>query len=751
MRIKVKAFCSRTPCKNNDFRIHSWNLTERNDEILLSEYGTFSTKGENSFITEGKEYELELELITKSKKFGGTYKIISVPSMEQIDFKELTREESFEIIMECTSSEKIANNILNAYPDFIDIVMTQGKEAIDVKKIHGVGDVYLAAYTRELTNKYKYYHLMQGFKEYMVDVTDCKKLLAYYKDVEDITAAFNKNPYEVLIDILDRSFNSADKLLMEIKPELRETQIRCEALLISVIEKNEEEGSTRLNANDLYFFIKDEYNFPELIPLIVPTVKNGSRVYYDEKSKDVAKMKTYQAEQYIAEFIREKLENSTKLDFDCSKYTTVGEFQMSAKQGSMLDLFCNNAFSMLVGYSGSGKTTSIQGLIKMMECEGMTYCLLAPTGKAAKRMTEATNRDASTIHRKVLRDKEIWTDAVIVDESSMVDLGTFLMLLKSIKNPYTRVVLVGDPAQLLPVGIGCVFNDIINSGVVPMVMLDEIFRYKSSGSLYVATNVRQGKPFFDNDDEIVKNNGKEVRVGDNYRFIQSDNVFDDVLREYSNLIKKGIKPKNILCLSPFNVGEEGSYNINNVIQSEINPPRPRESIMTKMVDRERTQITFRLGDQILNKKNDYKALPYESWKMIQEKPDLLTEDDVPLTSIFNGQEGVIVEIDEKKIVAQFDEELIVLSKMKVKDLLLSNCISVHSSQGSEAEYVINVVSPLHSKMLNRNLMYVADTRSKKMQIDIGDMDTYNKALLIDGNALRDTWLMELLIESMEEK
>jgi ABC-type oligopeptide transport system ATPase subunit len=746
MRMRVKAFCSRTPCKNKDFRIHSWNLTEKNEDILLSEYGTFSTKGEYPFITEGKDYELELELISSSKKWGGTYKIISVPSIESIDFKELTREESFEILMECTSSEKIANNILNAYPDFIDLVMTQGKDVIDTKKIHGVGDVYLTAYIRELTNKYKYYHLMQEFKEYMVDVTDCKRLVSYYKDLESISSALETNPYEVLIEILERSFNSADKLIMEIKPELKESLIRCEALLISVIEKNEEEGSTRLNANDLYFFIKDEYNFPELIPLIVPTVKSGSRIYYDEKSKDVAKMKTYQAEQYIAMFIREKDKNSTKLEFDCSKYTTVGEFEMSAKQGSMLNLFCENSFSMLVGFSGSGKTTSIQGIIKMLESEGLTYCLLAPTGKAAKRMSEATHRDASTIHRKVIRDKEIWNDVVIVDESSMVDLGTFTMLLKSIKNPYVRIILVGDPAQLLPVGIGCVFNDIINSGVVPMVMLDEIFRYNSSGSLYVATNVRQGEPFFDKNDPLVKNNGKEVKVGSNYRFIQSENIFDDVLREYTNLIKKGIKPKNILCLSPFNVGEEGSYNINNVIQSEINPPKPKESIMTKLVDRDRTQITFRLGDQILNKKNDYSALPYESWQMIQENPNLLTEDDVPLTSIFNGQEGVIVDIDENKIIAQFDEELVVLSKMKVKDLLLSNCISVHSSQGSEAEYVINVVSPLHSRMLNRNLLYVADTRSKKSQIDIGDMDTYNAALLVDGNAERDTFLKELLLD-----
>lgn len=302
---------------------------------------------------------------------------------------------------------------------------------------------------------------------------------------------------------------------------------------------------------------------------------------------------------------------------------------------------------VLAGYSGSGKTTSIKGIIKLMESNKLSYTLLAPTGKASMRMAEATHRSASTIHRKVLKEEYIDSDVIIIDEMSMVDLPTAIMLLNAISNPNARIVFVGDPAQLLPVGIGSVFYDIISSNKVPMIMLDEIFRYDTDGGLFVATNVRQGKEFFSNR-EMVKQNGNEYNVCDNYKFIQTEEIFETLVSEYMKLINKGVKPNQILCLSPFNVKEVGSYRINNAIQAEINQPKPNEVILTKKVDRDKTTIAFRIGDRLLNKKNDYKALPLDSYNMIKDSDGVLTEDDVELTSIFNGQDGIIRDIDEEK-------------------------------------------------------------------------------------------------------
>lgn len=741
--IKVKAKCIKCNFSNGDYRIFNWSPISTSEMLKLSKYFTFSTKGNDSYITEGNEYELELELISSDDRFGGTYSIKSCPTLTKLDLQNLTSEQKFEILMDCTSSERIANNILEAYPNFIELVLLDGKEAIDTNKIKGVGEAYLNSYTRTLNEKYKYYAILNNFKEYEIDISDCKQLVSIYFNEEGIRDAFNDNPYKVLISDLGRSFEKADKIIVNLFPQLKVSEMRCAYLILSVLEKNEREGSTRLNGNDLYYYILNEYNVPELEPLIVETATTNELFYYDEESKDLSIMTTYLGEKQIVDFIKDRLSKNNVLDIDWTKYTQIDDFTMSEKQSTALDLFCKNNFMILAGYSGSGKTSSVKGLIKLMEDNGLSYTLLAPTGKASMRITESVNRPSSTIHRKVLRDVSISSDVVIVDETSMVDLPTFTMLLNAIENDNVRVVLVGDNAQLLPVGIGCVFNDLINSGKVPMVMLDEIFRYDTDGGLFVATNVRQGKEFFSNK-EMVKQKGNEYTICNNYKFINTENIFDTVISEYMKLINKGIKPSDILCLSPFNVGDEGSYNINNAIQGEINPPTKDNNIsLDRKIDRS-GHINFRLGDRVLNKKNDYQALPLESYSDIEDSNGLLTEEDVSLTSIFNGQDGVIRDIDEKKMVVQFEEELIVMNKTKLNNLLLGYCISVHSSQGSEAKYVINVVSPRHKRMLNRNLLYVADTRSKIMQIDIGDIGTYNDALLIDGNKERYTFLRELL-------
>lgn len=743
--MNIKCIAEREMFNNGNYRIIACSPTQAYEGLKLSKYNNFTIKGGDiPYITIGKEYELIIEELA-TDKYGTSYKVLSCPSIDELDFHNLSREESLEILMDCTTSERIANNILDAIPNYIEKVLDEGEQSIDVSLIKGVGEAYNHAYCRELLEKFKYYGLMKKHKEYKLDTNDCKALYGQFEEMCEIDKAIQKSPYMVNITTLKRSFNYADSLILESRPELIDSEQRCEYCILDILERNEHDGSTRLNGNVAYTIMKQDYNVPELLPLVAKVCKNSDKIYFDEKSKDLSIASTYMGEVNIKTFIDCKLSNSTELNIKWENYTNVNGFKMTDKQSELLSNFCKYNFNLLVGYSGSGKTTSIKGLISLMEDNGLTYTLLAPTGKASMRMSEATNRRASTIHRKVLKDGQINSDVIIVDECSMIDLGTFNMLLNAIDNKNCRMVLVGDNAQLMPVGIGCIFNDIINSKKVPMVMLTEIFRYSSSGSLYVATNVRQGKSFFYNDDDIVKRDKNIVKIGNNYKFIQSNNILETVVEEYMKLIKKGVKPKDILCLSPFNVGDEGSYTINNAIQEIINVPKPNELILSREIGNKK--IVFRDGDKLLNKKNDYTILPYESWKMIQDDEDnILSESDVPLTSIFNGQDGIIRSIDEKHIVAQFEEELVVLDRTKLNNLLLAYCISVHSSQGSEAEYVINVVSPSHERMLNRNLLYVADTRSKKMQIDIGDMGAYNKALLIDGNKERNTWLKELLLE-----
>ena len=745
MSIKVKCRAERELFHRDSFYIISFvPFTPLPDGLELSKYGTFTCKGDLGFATIGKEYTLVIEPMERNS-YGTTYAIKEVPSLQ---LEELDDDKELEILKEITTDSQ-AENVHKAYPNYIRLILNGEQDKIDVKKIYNVADVRNKAYIRIINEKFKYFYLKQKLNDWEVDIDDCKALYDTFLQEATIMHEIENNPYKTLINVLKRSFESSDREIIKNLPEFKESDQRCEFCILDILDRNELDGSTRLNGNVMYQIMKEDYNVPELLSKVVSVCEKSDLIYYDKKSKDLSKMDTYLGEVRISEFVKDKIRDSIKLDIDWTKYTEVNGFKMTEMQSLSLKNFVDYNFSVLAGYSGSGKSSSVQGLIKLMEDNGMSYTLLAPTGKASMRLAESTHRTSSTIHRKCLKDGEINSDAIIIDECSMIDLPTFIMLLNCITNPDCRIVMVGDNAQLMPVGIGCLFNDIINSQIAPTTMLTEIFRYTSNGALYVATNARQGKPFLNQDNDIVRHKDNVTYVGSNYKFIQveDDKIFDTVLDVYKELLSKHVSKDSILCLSPFNVGETGTYALNNAIQSEVNSPLPNEVILSRKINKD--NVVFRLNDRIINKKNDYKALPMDSFNMIQSD-SLLSEDDVPLTSIFNGQNGIIRQITDKYVVAQFDEDMIVIDKYKLSQVLLSYAISVHSSQGSEADYVINIVSPKHTKMLNRNLLYVADTRSKKFQIDIGDADTYNKAILIDGNEQRNTWLIELLKERTNE-
>ena len=747
MSIKLRAKCLRCNFSNGDFRIFSWSGISGYEKLKLSPYMTFSSKGEDSYIVEGKEYDLEVEEISCDPKYGSCVRIISVPSMAGLDFKTLTRAESFEILMDCTSSEKIANNILDAYPNFIEKVLTEGQESIDLSLIHGVGTAYLNAYTRNLTEKYKYYNMLQKFKEYEINITDIKQLISEYTDENNIDTALKENPYKVLISILNRSFENADKLIMSIRPELAHSELRCAYLILSVLEQSENEGDTYTDANDLYYYILNEYPIAkELEDLIVPVVQTNELFYYEEETHRVAIASTYNGECMIANLVKEKTENPHKLNIDWTKYTDVDGFKMTEEQSSLLSNVCEYDIAILSGKAGSGKTSSVKALIKLMEDNGLSYSLLAPTGAAALRLSNQTNRKASTIHRKCLKDGEINSDIIIIDEMSMVGLDVFIMLLNCVTNSNAKFVLCGDMYQLPSISKGCVFSDLIESGKVPTAELTKVFRYDTSGGAFVGENVRQGKAIFDSDRCKIKEN--ILTISNNYKFIETNEIFEEIIKEYERLC--GIyKVEDIIILSPYNVGDCGTFKLNEYIENEYNPPKPNE--LSLSYKRNGVNIVFRKNSRIVNTKNDYKAMPLESWEMINGSDGVLTEEDVPLTQLFNGQIGVVRDVQEKYLVCQFDEELIVIPKSKLDTLLLARAISTHRSQGGEWKAVINVVSEQHERLLSKQLLYVSDTRAKEKHCDIGSKKAFNNSLLIDVVQKRNTFLKELIEREFENE
>ena len=749
MSITLKARCVKCCFKKDDYRIFSWSPIDHNESVKLSTYFTFSTKGNDSYIDENKDYEIEIEEIAYDKRYGGTYKILSVPSMSNFDVSTLTLDQKKEILMDCTTSERIADNILEAYPDFIELILTKGKEAIDVSRVKGMGEVYLSAYARNLLEKYKYLGIIQHFKDYKFDVSDCKKLIEEYLDEEHITKEIQSNPYKVLISTLGRSFEFADRMIMELREDLKVSEMRCAYLILSVLERNEAmEGDTLLDANALYNYILEEYTqAKDLEPLIVPVVTNNDLFYYNEENKTVSIMATYMAECKIADFIVNKYKNSTKLDIDYTKYTKIKDGELTEEQQNILKTFCESNITIVNAKGGTGKSATTLALINMLEDNNMTYSLLTPTGRVAKALKILTNgRPTSTIHKACLSNPNgIWSDVFIVEEGSMIGIDLMCMLINAIANDNARIIINMDLGQIAPISCGCPMRDIINSGIIPICNLTKVFRYGEGGLYKMATDAYDKKFYIGELDY----NKDRVSVGKNndYTYVRYNGEVQQVVDEYKRFLDRGIKPIDIAVITCWNVTDFGTINLNNEIQKIVNPDIQEGKFIKKTIRKK--EVFFKVNDIILNCQNTYEILTLSGYNEIKNSGNALTVEDVETTSVMNGEIGRILDIDDGNIIAQFDEDIIVFDKKLQDNLLLAYSLTSYKLQGSECPYVITLVTPQFEKSLNKNIIYTDMSRTRKEVVEIIDPTTLANAITIDSIQERLTNLERLLKERMK--
>ena len=744
--ITLKARCVKCCFKKDDYRIFSWSPIDHNESVKLSTYFTFSTKGNDSYIDENKDYEIEIEEIAYDKRYGGTYKILSVPSMSNFDISTLALDQKKEILMDCTTSERIADNILEAYPDFIELILTKGKEAIDVSRVKGMGEVYLSAYARNLLEKYKYLGIIQHFKNYKLDVSDCKKLIEEYLDEEHIAKEIQSNPYKVLISTLGRSFEFADRMIMELREDLKVSEMRCAYLILSVLERNEAmEGDTLLDANALYNYILEEYTqAKDLEPLIVPVVTNNDLFYYDEENKTVSIMTTYMAECKIADFIVNKYKNSTKLDIDYTKYTKIKDGELTEEQQNILKTFCESNITIVNAKGGTGKSATTLALINMLEDNNMTYSLLTPTGRVAKALKILTNgRPVSTIHKACLSNPDgIWSDVFVIEEGSMIGIDLMCMLINAIANDNARIIINMDLGQIAPISCGCPMRDIINSGIIPVCNLTKVFRYGEGGLYKMATDAYDKKFYIGELDY----NKDRVSVGKNndYTYVRYNGEVQQVVDEYKRFLDRGIKPIDIAVITCWNVTDFGTINLNNEIQKIVNPDIQEGKFIKKTIRKK--EIFFKVNDIILNCQNTYEILTLSGYNEIKNSGNALTVEDVETTSVMNGEIGRILDIDDGNIIAQFDEDIIVFDKKLQDNLLLAYSLTSYKLQGSECPYVITLVTPQFEKSLNKNIIYTDMSRTRKEVVEIIDPTTLANAITIDSIQERLTNLERLLKE-----
>ena len=743
--IKAKFKITKKVFQNNDFFIFGASpIPPFPDSLKLNQYFCITLKGELSYLSEGKEYELEVEELS-TDKYGTSYRVVSAPSINMEELEHLTRERSQEILEEITTSSQ-ANYVLDAYENFIWLALTKGKEAFDLSKIYNVGECRLNAYIRELNTKYKYLNIMNKLKEWKLDISDCKKLIEEYLDEEHIAKEIQSNPYKVLISTLGRSFEFADRMIMELREDLKVSEIRCAYLILSVLERNEAmEGDTLLDANALYNYILEEYTqAKDLEPLIVPVVTNNDLFYYDEENKTVSIMATYMAECKIADFIVNKYKNSTKLDIDYTKYTKIKDGELTEEQQNILKTFCESNITIVNAKGGTGKSATTLALINMLEDNNMTYSLLTPTGRVAKALKILTNgRPASTIHKACLSNPNgIWSDVFIVEEGSMIGIDLMCMLINAIANDNARIIINMDLGQIAPISCGCPMRDIINSGIIPICNLTKVFRYGEGGLYKMATDAYDKKFYIGELDY----NKDRVSVGKNndYTYVRYNGEVQQVVDEYKRFLDRGIKPIDIAVITCWNVTDFGTINLNNEIQKIVNPDIQEGKFIKKTIRKK--EVFFKVNDIILNCQNTYEILTLSGYNEIKNSGNALTVEDVETTSVMNGEIGRILDIDDGNIIAQFDEDIIVFDKKLQDNLLLAYSLTSYKLQGSECPYVITLVTPQFEKSLNKNIIYTDMSRTRKEVVEIIDPTTLANAITIDSIQERLTNLERLLRE-----
>ena len=363
--------------------------------------------------------------------------------------------------------------------------------------------------------------------------------------------------------------------------------------------------------------------------------------------------------------------------------------------------------------------------------------------RAAKVLAENTNEPASTIHRGLgyvppnswtyNEWQKLHTDVVIVDEFSMVDIWLFKKLLDAIDFKYTKLLMIGDNAQLPSVSCGNLLHDFMEANIIPTVTLNKIFRYSSGGLMRVATDTRCCKSYLDNN---MKNKATTFGNNQDYMFIDlsSELITRNAVALYKKLLDNGSSIEDIQVLTAKNVGECGSVELNNMIQRVANPNYGSEVNM-KVGD-----TTYYKGDLILQCVNNYKAELDTRYLSDEEK----FLDEEPTAFVANGETGIIKEIYNTYIIADFNGVYVKYYRNDMNMVKLGYAISIHKSQGGGFKTVILCTPQSHIFMLNSNLLYVGLTRMKEKLYHLGSLQSVNQAVKKKANLTRHTFMQNLL-------
>ena len=550
-----------------------------------------------------------------------------------------------------------------------------------------------------------------------VSTTFAAKIYRHYGK-NSVTVVRN-NPYRLADDIWGVGFKTADTIASKLGYEKNDIR-RCKSGVIYTLNELTEDGhvyaekeqlmkaaSSLLEAdeaaiqNAIREMIQNQELIPERDAIYLPSY------YYAEVG---AAMK-------FLELIENAERNEGHSTCDINSISRETGVQYDDVQIRAIKKAIKSQVMVLTGGPGTGKTTTTQGIIAALKGMGLNVLLAAPTGRAAKRMSEATGMEAKTIHRllefhplegyRKNKDNPLDADALIVDECSMIDIILMYNLMKAIPSKM-RLILVGDIDQLPSVGAGNVLRDIIDSEKIPVIRLTRIFRQAQSSRIVMNAHAINHGEFPD-----IRN-----RRSSDFKFIIEEDK-EAIASKIVELVKDevtstyGYSASDIQVLTPMQKGEIGCGNLNNALQAALN---------TSEICLTRGGCSFKVGDRVMQMRNNYKK------------------------SVFNGDLGYIESIDteDKILKVNFDGDLVEYETSELDELTLAYACTIHKSQGSEYPVVIMPVSMSHYIMLQRNLIYTGLTRAKKLCIMIGTKQALGCAIRNMAVLKRNTMLKDRL-------
>lgn len=593
-----------------------------------------------------------------------------------------------------------------------------------LREINGIGKKKIDLIMKSYSSQIELRDIMIFFQTYGVSANQCMKI--YKRFGASSISIVKENPYVLTEEISGIGFKIADRIAMKLGVE-KSSLFRVKSGLRYIINEFCLLGNTYMPLDKLINKCKENLEVEEGVidTAIRESILDGKiKIENIEDTECVFTIQYAYAEMGVTKKLvqlcttsYDELEIDYKneiKEFENNEKIKLAKSQREAIEGAMI-----NGIEVITGGPGTGKTTIINCIVSIFEKSGMKVNMAAPTGRAAKRMSEATGREAKTIHRLLemgageedeeieeFKDKKLECDVLIIDEASMIDINLMNTLMKSIFIG-TRLILVGDVDQLPSVGPGNVLRDIIESEVVKTVRLNEIFRQGKESMITVNAHLI-------NDGKMPILNSK----GSDFYFLKGENrqgtlelIISLINTRLPKFNKSWDKIRDIQILSPMKKGEVGVDNLNIELQKILNPK------LKSKKEKQIKDIIFRVGDKVMQTKNNYNL----AWT--KKESTLLTE--ISGTGIFNGDVGYVIDINDDKntVVVMFeDDKTVEYEDMYLDELTLAYAVTIHKSQGSEFPVVIIPMFMGPPMLMNRNLLYTGVTRAKQLVVLVGELN-----------------------------